>query len=139
MAQKKARNRRPGQQVDIIVGGTRVVLSLWMYRGTWMAETTMKGGRYYQAIGRSDLEVVERIERAIREREGRPRGPEPTGPRSVEPARQRSAGGPDRRRPPAGGSGPPPGRIRPGNDPRPAAQHEGHTPDAPAGGVDPTE
>lgn len=139
MAQKKARNRRPGQQVEITVGGTRVVLSLWMYRGTWMAETTMKGGRYYQAIGRSDLEVVDRIERAIRGREGRPRGPEPTDYRSGEPARPRSGSGPDRRRLPAGGTGPVSGRNRPGNVPRPAAQHECQTPDDVAGRSDPAE
>ena len=79
MAQKKARNRRPGQQVEIVVEGIRVVASLWMYRGTWVAETTMKGGRYFQQIGRSDLEVVQRLTSAIKQHVATQNREQPTG------------------------------------------------------------
>ena len=79
MAQKKARNRRPGQQIEIVVDGMRVVASLWMYRGTWVAETTMKGGRYFQQIGRSDLEVVQRLKSAIKQHLATQNRGQPTG------------------------------------------------------------
>ena len=79
MAQKKARNRRPGQQIEIVVDGIRFVASLWMYRGTWVAETTMKGGRYFQQIGRSDLEVVQRLTSAIKQHVATQNREQPTG------------------------------------------------------------
>ena len=88
MAQKKPRGRRPGQQIEVTVDGLRVVASLWMYRGTWVAETTVKGGRYYQQIGKTDVEAMQRLEAAIRGQNAPRSAPRPSGGRpALRPAR----------------------------------------------------